>query len=256
MLPEIKLPEIKLPEVKLPDIKIDLPRLPDIEGDLRNPGRIWENVRRETENVGREIDRMRLEFNAVTNAPLLAAWLQQSRNNSMHGAMPIPVEIRQQLVNFYDEDIYNRVRFKIGDGGALNLSNLSIQYGDAQAVALIDVVVFANEAGARSASLWAHELKHIQQYRDWGVHDFAIRYIRSYNSVENDAYQAERNYIALQGNQTPFPNNGGQIPLPVPTASNMCATPFGQCFIGAFGALGTQCHCITPFGRIDVGVLQ
>lgn len=167
-------------------------------GDITHPDRIVRNVARETgnavrdipnvpRNVGREIDnagqtidRWRLEGQAQAGAPVLENWFIQSRNNAASGGtFPVPPHIRQALAGFYDEDILNRARYKIGDAGVVNLASLSISYGHADAVTLIDVIVFANQAGANDPVLWAHELKHVQQFRDWGTRDFSIRYLRS-----------------------------------------------------------------------------
>lgn len=240
------------------DIRIEPPNInvPDVIGDITHPERMWENVKRETENVGREIDRMRLEFNAVSGAPALALWLQQSRNNAINGAVPIPADIRQRLGGFYDEDIYNRVRFKIGDGGAVNLANLSINYGEARAIVLIDVVVFKDEDAARDAVLWAHELKHIQQYRDWGVHDFAIRYLRSWNGVENEANFAEENF--RRGGANAHNSPGSNLPpLQVPVQmSTICGTPWGICQTNMPFPRGSQCWCPALNGQPLWGSMQ
>jgi hypothetical protein len=66
-------------------------------------------------------------------------------------------------------------------------------------VALNNVIVFrfADDA-ATNPVLWSHELKHIQQFAEWGVRDFAIRYLRDWNSVEAEAYAAERAFQAEQ----------------------------------------------------------
>ena len=89
--------------------------------------------------------------------------------------MAIPMNVRNALRGYIDEASLNQVRFKVGDNGFLNLANLSFSYGDkfgneVQAVTLIDVVVFRNEFDAyNNMSLWAHELAHVKQFRDWGT---------------------------------------------------------------------------------------
>jgi hypothetical protein len=82
----------------------------------------------------------------------------------------------------------NRVRYKIGDNGFVNLAHLLEQGGVASAVTLIDVVVFRGPSEADDLSIWAHELTHVDQYRSWGVHSFAVQYARNWRSVENPAY--------------------------------------------------------------------
>jgi len=111
--------------------------------------------------------------------------------------MPIPPLIRQALAGYIENDIMNMARFKIGDSGVTNLAGLSVRYGDANAVTLIDVIVFRNADSANNdAALWAHELTHVKQYRDFGVHDFAVRYVRNYHEIEDPAYSVQFQFAA------------------------------------------------------------
>lgn len=224
-------------------------------GDITHPERIFRNVGRELDNAGREVDRIRIEAQAQAGAPAFEQWLIQSRNTAASGGVSgIPPNIRQQLQGFYDDDILNRARFKIGDGGIFNLSNLSIQYGGARAVTLIDVIVFQDQNGAfNDAALWAHELKHVQQFRDWGVKDFAIRYLRSWNGVEGEAYAAENSFISRP--TTVSQNNNGGIPappvfIPQPQPASICATGIGACGMMVAIPVGAQCYCQTFNGPI------
>ena len=59
---------------------------------------------------------------------------------------------------------------------------------------LIDVIIFKGPTEAADPALWVHELQHVRQFRDWGVHSFAVQYMRSYNSVEEPAYALEAQY--------------------------------------------------------------
>jgi hypothetical protein len=147
--------------------------------------------------MGRDLDRMRRDFQAsVIDGPTLEQWLIRSRNDAANGSLPIPGSVRQAMQGWFTDDLMNKVTYKIGDNGVLNLANLSIQYGDARAVTLIDVVVFKNAAEAQDMSLWAHELHHVKQFDEWGTRNFAIRYARSWNTVENDAYALEQRYAS------------------------------------------------------------
>ncbi|MBV6448199.1 MAG: hypothetical protein FCKEOINB_01843 [Nitrosomonas sp.] len=140
------------------------------------------------------------ELQAQGGAPVLAGWIIQSRNDALRGRVfPIPAHIRQQLNGFYDQDLLDRARYKIGDNGLVNLGRLAPLIGGAGAITLIDVIIFNNiDQVNNDISLWVHELKHVEQYRDWGVHNFAIRYLRDpphdRNPVENDARNAEQSY--------------------------------------------------------------
>lgn len=240
----------------------------DPVGDIQNPGRILDNVQREAgtatgnvgrelDNVGREIDRIRIEAQAQAGAPVFEQWLRESRNTASHGATPIPPQIRQQLQGFYSEELLNSVRYKIGDGGVFNLASLSIQYGGAAAVTLIDVIVFTSPNDAYgNAELWAHELKHVQQFAEWGVRDFAIRYLRSWNSVEGEAYAAGNSFLSWRNSHAQSPIQApvaGPIPvgaIPAPAIAAFCATPLGACGMGVQIPVGAQCYCPSFNGPI------
>ncbi|MNF04821.1 hypothetical protein D3C80_2044220 [compost metagenome] len=63
---------------------------------------------------------------------------------------------------------------------------------DTEAVTLVDVIVFRSLNDAmENLPLWAHELKHVEQYQQWGVEEFAARYSRDFNAVESPAYEMQ-----------------------------------------------------------------
>ncbi|WP_225040061.1 DUF4157 domain-containing protein (plasmid) [Rhizobium sp. T1470] len=125
---------------------------------------------------------------SVVTGPLLERALVKSRNDAISGSMPIPPYIREQLTGYATEDSMNRVRYKIGNDDSLDLAQLLEKGGFADAVTLIDVVVFREPSAAANVSAWAHELTHVDQFRDWGVHNFAVRYARNWRGVESPAY--------------------------------------------------------------------
>lgn len=210
----------------------------------------------------RDIDRARLELqSSVFTGPALEQWLIRSRNDALHGAMPVPPHIRQGLMGWFSEDILGRARYKIGDGGALNLANNSIRIGTAEAVTLIDVIVFKGPSEAQDLSIWAHEMHHVQQFAEWGVRNFAIRYMRSWNSVENPAYDLQNRFIQSQGqyastpSQPPMFQNQPQMSQTQNQVGQACATPMGFCQMSIYGARGAPCYCTGPYGPIE-GVIQ
>jgi hypothetical protein len=135
------------------------------------------------------------------------------------------------------------VYYKIGDGGALNLGNAATRYGEASAITLIDVIVFRDSGWANDLATSAHELKHITQYQDWGVHSFAVQYMQSWNSVEDPAYEVQNRYQAaltsgqvqnLSSNNQPLPGPSSatipnRYPVSAPTAANL---PGAKCYLG------------------------
>jgi hypothetical protein len=184
----------------------------DPVGDLLDPGRILRNAEREARAALAAADLARREAMIQAGYPLLQAWLEQSSRDASNGAQPIPAHIREQLEYCYSRAELDGIKFKVGDPGVFNLSNLSISYGGAFAVTLGDVIVFKTEHDAQTnALLWSHEVHHaVKQFRPWGFRDFSIRYLRSWNSVEDEAYRAQDEcarklrskpiYVDLDGN--------------------------------------------------------
>ncbi len=124
----------------------------------------------------------------------LASWISQTRASVPDSALrPIPLHIRVQLEPWYDMRVLESVRYKIDDGRELNAANTVLQNPDVHAVTLIDLIVFRTAAQAENdVALWAHELKHVEQYLQWGVDGFAARYSRDYEAVEAPAYAIQR----------------------------------------------------------------
>lgn len=123
----------------------------------------------------------------------LEEWIVQSRNTAAAGDIqPIPLNIRAQLEPYYDIQVLDTARYKVGDDEELNAANTMMQNPDVEAVTLVDIIVFRDPDDAlNNAALWAHELKHVQQYQQWGVGEFAKRYTRDYNAIEAPAYEIQ-----------------------------------------------------------------
>ncbi|WP_419710160.1 DUF4157 domain-containing protein [Pseudomonas sp. NFX224] len=123
----------------------------------------------------------------------LENWIVLSRNTAATGdTQTIPLNIRAQLEPYYDLQVLDSARYTVGDDTDLNAANTMLQNPDINAVTLIDIIVFRNaEDTLNDVALWAHELKHVQQYQQWGVREFATRYIRDYNAVEAPAYEIQ-----------------------------------------------------------------
>jgi hypothetical protein len=123
----------------------------------------------------------------------LEAWLVQSHSTAAAGATEaIPLNIRAQLEPYYDLQVLDSARYKVGDDVEFNAAHTMLQNPDVNAVTLVDIIVFRNQDDAQSnVALWAHELKHVQQYQQWGVREFAARYTRDYKAVEAPAYQMQ-----------------------------------------------------------------
>ncbi|MGL6245894.1 eCIS core domain-containing protein [Pseudomonas sp.] len=128
-------------------------------------------------------------------APALALWLTQARAEAANtGLQPIPPHIREQLLRWYDPGVLDAARYKISDNGQFSAATAMLQNPDVGAVTLIDIILFRDaQTAEQNITLWAHELKHVQQFQEWGVEGFAQRYTQDFNAVEAPAYaiQAE-----------------------------------------------------------------
>ncbi|HET7883965.1 MAG TPA: DUF4157 domain-containing protein [Acetobacteraceae bacterium] len=117
--------------------------------------------------------------------------------------MPVPLSIVPQLAGWFPPDLLSAVRWSHGTG---QLSGLALQYGDVEAITLIDVILFRRTADVEhNTRLWVHELTHVVQYRRWGVEAFAARYIADSSAVEREAIAAADRYAAWRNGQTRFP---------------------------------------------------
>ena len=172
----------------------------DPVGDILHPERIIQNASRELGNLGRGIDRNRLELQAQAGAPVLKNWIIESRNNTLRaGVNPIPPEIRARLTGFFPERLLDKVRYRSGVGHFLSLQNSAFKIEGKRAITLDYVIVFENDNTAKNDdALWAHELAHVDQYERWGIHDFSVRYLRSWNSVENEAEDVGSRYVSAR----------------------------------------------------------
>ncbi|MCE6968433.1 DUF4157 domain-containing protein [Cereibacter sphaeroides] len=120
---------------------------------------------------------------------LLAASIDDARRQAIaEGVAEIPGAIRAQLEGMVPQVDLEAVRWRVGGGSELSLQRNAILHGGASAITLVDVVVFADEGDAlANATLWAHELRHVAQYREWGLMEFSRRYVTDHETVEADA---------------------------------------------------------------------
>jgi Domain of unknown function (DUF4157) len=137
---------------------------------------------------------------AQSLAPVLASWIAYERDAAKAGgAEPIPPAIRAALAGYVPEPILDRVRWSDG-ASELSLPQSVIRFGDVPAVTLDDVVVFRERRAAlEDPKLWAHELKHVMQFAEWGVDGFALRYLSEYEAVEHEAWEFRWEFMKQAG---------------------------------------------------------
>ena len=133
-------------------------------------------------------------------SPLLASWIVYERDAAKkQGVEPIPAPIRAVLEDYVPHPILERVRWREG-ASALSLPQNVIRFGHVPATTLDDVVVFAERRTAlEDPKLWAHELKHVMQFAEWGVDGFAARYLADYEAVEREAAEFRWEFMKKAG---------------------------------------------------------
>jgi hypothetical protein len=126
-------------------------------------------------------------------APALAMWLTLARAEAATAdTQPIPPHIREQLLRWYDPSVLDAARYKVSDNGQFSAATAMLQNPDVGAVTLIDIILFRDaQTAEQNVALWAHELKHVQQFQEWGVQGFAQRYTQDFNAVEAPAYAVQ-----------------------------------------------------------------
>jgi uncharacterized protein DUF4157 len=134
-------------------------------------------------------------------APLLARWIEGSRDAALEqGVEKIPKSIRASLEGYVPDATLDRARWRTRGGGDLSLQESAFLLKDAQAITLDYVIVFANEDEARNdPKLWAHELRHVMQFEDWGIEGFATRYLADSAAVEDVASEYRWQFMKLRG---------------------------------------------------------
>ena len=134
-------------------------------------------------------------------APLLTRWIESSRDAALEqGVEKIPKMIRASLEGYVPNATLDRVRWRAGSGSYFSLQENAFLFQDAQAITLDYVIVFADENQARNdPKLWAHELRHVMQFEEWGVEGFATRYLADSIAVEDVASEYRWQFMKLRG---------------------------------------------------------
>jgi hypothetical protein len=143
-----------------------------------------------------------LQFGANTLATAFGSALQRSRDTARADSHPIPKDIREALEPFYSDEMLAKVRYTIGDTTPAGLAGFAIRNGNAAAVTLIDTIVFKDEVYTKNLALWAHELHHVEQYRDWGLEGFASRYLFGWTEVEDEASAKAAEFVTWYKKRT------------------------------------------------------
>jgi len=133
-------------------------------------------------------------------APLLASWIASERDAAKaQGVEPIPASIRAALAGYVPAPVLDRVRWREG-ASELSMPQNVIRFGDTPAVTLDDVIVFRERRTAlEDPTIWAHELKHVMQFAEWGIDSFSARYLSDSGAVEQEAWDYRWEFMKQAG---------------------------------------------------------
>lgn len=132
-------------------------------------------------------------------APALAAWIVQSRDAAFaRGVEPIPASFAEEFAGYLPEQTLRTVRWRV-DGETGLLGRVLFQPGSVRAVTLDNVILFANAEEAGNIKLWAHELRHVVQYREWGIDEFARRFVTDSRLIESEAREFRWSWMRATG---------------------------------------------------------
>ena len=119
------------------------------------------------------------------------------------------------LAGYVPDSVLDRARWRTGGAGDMSIQQNVFAFGEAEAITLDYVIVFAEEKAAlEDPKLWAHELKHVMQFGEWGVAGFATRYLRDYDAIENEAAEYRWQFMKLKGLVPPPSGAAADHPSP------------------------------------------
>lgn len=150
-----------------------------------------------------------------TNAaltPLLSASISHSRASALRsGPNRIPPQMRRQLAPFFAAETLDQVRWTVSSPRISLDTFVSALFPRYRAMTFDDLVVFQTPADAGNISLWAHELVHVEQFRQMGtVQSFSRAYLGHWPEMENAAVHRTNHILdALNTRlrQKPIPRN-------------------------------------------------
>jgi len=120
----------------------------------------------------------------------LAAALRSAEYQFEAQSQPIPPDVKAKLACCYPADVLNSARWTVG---SVSLSVPDVVNQDRKIFAGVDnavtvghITVFAIDPGT-NYHWWAHEMQHQVQYGEWGIDQFAFKYVTSCHAVESEA---------------------------------------------------------------------
>ena len=113
-------------------------------------------------------------------AALIRAGIEDAERGELH---KLPPDVYRAMSTYFTKETLDKVRWRSGYGSG-SIQAASLQLGNREAMVLDYIIVFKDGAGINKRWLVAHELAHVVQYSEWGIDDFAKRYVRNFDGVE------------------------------------------------------------------------
>lgn len=140
-----------------------------------------------------ESGKRRADNNPQASGAALAVAIRLGRLEALRaGAKPVPDRLKRRFRDHYDEAALDEARWIVAEPGTRLgriLARWPVKEG---AVTLGNVIVFKTESASRDRSLFAHELAHVEQYRELGISGFASRYAANPEPIEAEARRKSR----------------------------------------------------------------
>lgn len=130
---------------------------------------------------------------------LLINVIERLRDDAVEqGVAEVPGAVRDALADYIPPEVLATVRWRVDDSNLMSAANL-FGNGTLTAVTLDHVIVFVSDDDAADLTLWAHELYHVRQYREWGVAGFVERYLEEPDAVERAAKEFRWQWMKATG---------------------------------------------------------
>ena len=118
----------------------------------------------------------------------LAGSLESLRDEAIaRGVEPMPREFLEAFSGHLPNNVLANVRWRVEPDSVIFAAN--VFSSGMRAVALDNVILFVSAEEAENVKLWAHELYHVLQYRQWGTDGFIERYLADRGGVEREAWE-------------------------------------------------------------------
>lgn len=123
----------------------------------------------------------------------LAAAIHSARERFKDKAKPIPQDVKGALQGKFPKATLDRAKYAVGTIEITLpnfLNRVAIGNNENHAVTVDDIIVFYNQPDTFLGDTchWIHELVHVDQFRRWGVEEFAWKFVNDY-PVEKEANQ-------------------------------------------------------------------